>query len=332
MGVPPPSSSLSSLSSSSLAAANDTRDAIALSRRASSRPSKLGIALVFPALIQYGAGAGSTLLEREARPRTPASTSTLTPSAQGLVSVPCAGILPQSHHGPGAHRPTATRRLPSRRTPTLDAGATAAAASLCIHGQPGGIRKRSVIDCNPFQALGHAQPGWARAPGCLVLGQGCGWLLLQVALACAPAQKPGPVLRALWAPKSAPSCGPPSEPAADAPPVAACADAAAPFARPGGQGYRCSKPLLSAPWSRLDQGDALTSTVYGACTSYRHGCRGTKTATAMRGGSTTPLPSFQMHIKGLSSEYLYLPPPLQICPGSCPSVFLSAFAVNARSP
>lgn len=59
---------------------------------------------------------------------------------------------------------------------------------------------------------------------------------------------------------------------------------------------------------------------------------GRKTATAMRGGSTTPLPSFQMHIKGLSSEYLYLPPPLQICPGSCPSVFLSAFAVNARSP
>ncbi|PTB46813.1 hypothetical protein M441DRAFT_64072 [Trichoderma asperellum CBS 433.97] len=51
MGVPPPSSSLSSLSSSSLAAANDTRDAIALSRRASSRPSELGIALVFPALI-----------------------------------------------------------------------------------------------------------------------------------------------------------------------------------------------------------------------------------------------------------------------------------------
>ncbi|EHK40907.1 uncharacterized protein TrAtP1_004286 [Trichoderma atroviride] len=53
MGVPPPSSSLSSLSSCSLAAANDTRDAIALSRRASPRPSELGIALVFPALILH---------------------------------------------------------------------------------------------------------------------------------------------------------------------------------------------------------------------------------------------------------------------------------------
>lgn len=141
MGVPPPSSSLSSLSSCSLAAANDTRDAIALSRRASPRPSELGIALVFPALTlprtvwhrrrsHVARARGSRL---DPRPRT----SMLCPRPrrrpqqrlQGprLVSSPLparASILPQSRRA-GVHRPTATRRLPSRRT-TLDAGATAA--------------------------------------------------------------------------------------------------------------------------------------------------------------------------------------------------------------
>ncbi|KAL7901332.1 hypothetical protein HDV64DRAFT_276122 [Trichoderma sp. TUCIM 5745] len=129
--------------SCSLAAANDTRDAIALSRRTSPKPSEPGIALVFPALIQpsqyqYRTGAGSTLLEREAQDSWPktkdvsaVSTSTLTPTAassQGLVSSRplCLASFP-SPTAPwaGAHRPTATRRLPSRRT-TLDAGATAA--------------------------------------------------------------------------------------------------------------------------------------------------------------------------------------------------------------
>ncbi|KAM0519940.1 hypothetical protein ACHAPE_003212 [Trichoderma viride] len=139
--APPPSSSLSSLSSCSLAAANDTRDAIALSRRASPRPSELGIALVFPALarsstVQYGIGAGPTLLEREGQDSTqdqgrPCCVHVLVDAHgifQGLVVSSRPLCLPVLASFPSptvlAHRPTATRRLPSRRT-TLDAGATA---------------------------------------------------------------------------------------------------------------------------------------------------------------------------------------------------------------
>lgn len=88
-GRAPPSSFLSSLSSSTLAAANDTRVAIALSRRASPQAIRAWYStrLVFPALIlgQYGTGAGSAAGARGSRPRPRPRPRTRTRTPQSTV-------------------------------------------------------------------------------------------------------------------------------------------------------------------------------------------------------------------------------------------------------
>lgn len=66
-----------------------------------------------------------------------------------------------------------------------------------------------------------------------------------------------------------------------------------------------------APWSRLGQGDALTSTEYGACTWYRHGCRGTKNrhSDARRvDNTTTEFPDALISRASLASTCIFLRP------------------------
>ncbi|RFU79967.1 hypothetical protein TARUN_2259 [Trichoderma arundinaceum] len=213
---------------------------------------------------------------------------------QGLPVV----SLPQSHLGPGAHRPRATRRLASERTPKYDddTGAVAAAASLHPRAtSPGAGGPRNAQRLQPC-GLGasHAQLGSGAWPR----GRGSGWPqapgLSAVGAVGAPAT-------ARWAPNLRCSKSRPTQRAADAPPVAVLLMLPAlEWQGFGARGIGALGSLLCAPWSGRVQGDALTHAV----PSTEHLAQAPaverrKSATAMRGGSTTPLPTLEMHIKGL---------------------------------